>query len=83
MHGGGGAKAPPLAVWDGENAVDFADRYRPYILSVTRIAIGLILFCILLAPLLPLWMILAASERGKFKRTEAYLASHGRLPGRH
>lgn len=47
------------------------------------VAAALILLCILLAPLLPLWMALAASERGRFRETEAYLESHGRLSRRH
>lgn len=47
------------------------------------VLVGVILLCLVLSPLLPLFLFLALRERVTFKKTEAFRASHGRLPDRH
>ena len=47
------------------------------------VLVGTSLLCLILSPLLPLFLYAALRERLEFKKTQAYRESHGRLPRRH
>ena len=47
------------------------------------VLVGVVLFCLVLSPLLPFFLILALRERLEFKKARALLVVDGRLPRRH